>query len=396
MALPFFLTYIVYAVITPYLPLLLRGLGYSPSLVGLLLGLYEGAGIAGPFIFGHFADKMGRYKPGLMITNGLVLFAAIPLTLFHNPLISVLLMLIMGLGFRSALPLLEAVTTIGIGKNGNYGKIRTFGSVSFILTTLFLQSALVLPPDKPSNIAIWITMSTALTMISMIFIPRSYEKNGSLGNSPVEKGPGETGGRGIWSAMLILGLIIMGLNRLGMSAVYGFFSLYLNESIHWDAVGLMWALASTAEVPFMFLSRRIIRRFGAFNCLSIATGTLILRLLLYAFVPVKPGIIAAQLLHAFCFGIFHPAAVSFITTAVPPERRALGMTLYLSLGSGLPTFLGNILGGFIVEHAGYQALFSTFAIFPAIAVVLYAAVLVIQKRGKMPVNSQATSQRFPG
>jgi PPP family 3-phenylpropionic acid transporter len=375
MAVPFFFFYIVFAVISPYLAILFRGLGYSPFMIGILLGVFEGAGIAGPFIFGHFADKIGRYKPGLIITNVLVLVAALPLALFRNPVISALFALILGLGFRSALPLMEAVTTIAIGSTGNYGKIRTAGSVSFILMTLFFQAALILPVNTPVNIALWTIITTVLAIISIVFIPPAYE---------TKRGPGQRGAdrgtRGIWTAMFITGLVIMALNRLGMSSVYGFFSLYLTESLQWDAVGLMWALASTSEVPFMFLSRRIINRFGAFNCLAVSTSALILRMLLYAFFPSRAGIILAQALHSLCFGLFHPAAIAFISACVPPERRALGMSLYLSLGSGLPTFAGNILGGFLVEYAGYRAMFGAFTVFPVIAVGVYMITMLQRRR----------------
>jgi PPP family 3-phenylpropionic acid transporter len=385
MAAPFFFFYIVFAVISPYIAILFRGLGYSYSMTGIFLGIFEGAGIVGPFVFGHFADKIGRYKPGLLISNALVLVTILPLALVRNPAVSALLALVLGLGFRSVLPLIEAVTTIAIGQTGDYGKIRTVGSVSFILMTLFLQAALILPVNTPVNIALWTAITTVLTMISIIFIPRSYEKNSgpvasAPSGSPEQKGAVQ-GKRGIWSALLIVGLIIMALNRLSMSSVYGFFSLYLTESMHWDAIGLMWALASTSEVPFMFLSRRIINRFGAFNCLAVSTFALILRMLLYAFFPFKAGVIPAQCLHALCFGLFHPAAIAFISSCIPPERRALGMSLYMALGSGLPTFLGNILGGFIVEHSGYRVMFGVFAVFPVIAAGVYAAAIRHRRRG---------------
>jgi PPP family 3-phenylpropionic acid transporter len=383
MAAPFFFFYIVFAVISPYIAILFRGLGYSPVIIGILLGVFEGAGVVGPFIFGHFADKIGRYKPGLLITNALVLAAVLPLALFRNPVISALFTLVLGLGFRSALPLMEAVTTIAIGKTGDYGKIRTAGSVSFILMTLFFQAALILPVNTPVNIALWIVITTCLTMISIVFIPQAYEKNRGRETSVPAGGQEQKGAAGgirrIRPALLVVGLVIIALNRLGMASVYGFFSLYLTESLQWDAVGLMWALASTAEVPFMFLSRRIINRFGAFNCLAVSTAALILRMLLYAFFPFKTGIILAQTLHCLCFGLFHPAAIAFISLCVPPERRALGMSLYLSLGSGLPTFLGNILGGFIVEYAGYRTMFGVFTVFPVIAVGVYA-VTALQRR----------------
>jgi PPP family 3-phenylpropionic acid transporter len=392
MIVPFFFFYIVFAIISPFIAILFRDLGYSPSMIGILLGLFEGAGIVGPFVFAHFADKIGRYKPGLLLTNALVLVTILPLALFRNPVVSAALALILGLGFRSSLPLMEAVTTIAIGQSGDYGKIRTVGSLSFILMMLFLQTALILPADSAVNIALWVIIAMVPAMIAIFFIPASYEKKcgmvpGAPAAPPGQKS-GTRGARGIWSAWLVVGIVMMALNRLSMSSVYGFFSLYLSESMNWNAIGLMWALAAASEVPFMFLSRRIINRFGAFNCLAVSAFALILRMLLYACFPFKAGVIIAQLLHSLCFGLFHPSAIAFISSCVPPERRALGMSLYLSLGSGLPTFLGNILGGFIVEHAGYRALFGSFAVFPVIAVGVYTVTMLQRRSSLSPLSYQ--------
>jgi PPP family 3-phenylpropionic acid transporter len=101
------------------------------------------------------------------------------------------------------------------------------------------------------------------------------------------------------------------------------------------------------------------------------SGAITIRLLLYALFPTPAGIIAAQCMHSLCYGLFHPAAITFISSCVPPERRALGMSLYLSLGTGLPNLIGNIAGGFIIENLGYHALFGLFALFPVIAIIFY-------------------------
>jgi predicted MFS family arabinose efflux permease len=47
------------------------------------------------------------------------------------------------------------------------------------------------------------------------------------------------------------------------------------------------------------------------------------------------------------------------------------MSLYLSLGTGFPAFLGNILGGLVLEQWGYRVLFSSFVVFPLLAVVFF-------------------------
>jgi PPP family 3-phenylpropionic acid transporter len=375
-ALAFFLIYASYAAINPYIPILLRFSGYSASTVGILMGLLEGAGIAGPFIFSFFADKWGRYKPGLVITHGLTLLALIPLLLFRQPLIAGLLITVLGLGFRSSFPLLEAVATIGIGQGGNYGKVRTAGSLGFVLMMLFLQITPFLKPDTPVNITWWMGITTLLSLVSMIIIPGRF--TGLASRSPPERRRGS--GKSFWTPLLILGLLIIGISRLAMASINSFFSLFLVEYIGWNAVGAMWALASSSEIPFMYLSRRLIGRFGALPLLAFSAALVTVRLSIYAIFPWKAGIIAAQLLHSVCYGLFHPAAIAFISGSVPPERRALGMSLYLSLGNGLPNLLGSVLGGFVIDLAGYRALFGIFSLFPLAALGIYGFILVAKNR----------------
>jgi PPP family 3-phenylpropionic acid transporter len=378
-ALAFFLIYVSYAAINPYIPILLRFSGYSASAVGILMGILEGAGIAGPFIFSFFADKWGRYKPGLVITHVLVLLTLIPLLVFRQPLIAGILIAALGLGFRSSVPLLDAVTTISIGHTGNYGKIRTAGSVGFVLMMLFLQLTPFLKPDTPVNITWWMGISTVLSLVSMIIIPGHFTNTG-LGRRAGRETRRDRG-KTIWTPLLILGLCIIGISRLAMASINSFFSLFLVEYIRWNAVGAMWALASASEVPFMYLSRRLIGRYGALPILALSAAMVSVRLSIYAVFPSRGGVIAAQFLHSICYGLFHPAAIAFISGNVPPERRALGMSLYLSLGNGLPTLLGSFLGGFIIDLAGYRALFSIFALFPLAALGIYGFILVAKNSG---------------
>jgi PPP family 3-phenylpropionic acid transporter len=363
-------SYFAFAAITPYLPLLVRDLGYSPLFVGLLLGIFEGAGIAGPFAFGYFADTNGKYRLPIIISYFITAASVIPLALFVHPALSVVFIVLFAFSFRATSPLLDAVTTVNLGASGNYGRIRAAGSLSFIIMVLFLQWGPVLKPDTALNIALWIAITSAAAIVPTLFLPEGR---------PAGRIPKNTSGtaretKRIWTSRFAVGFIIIFLCRLAMAPVYTFFPLYLTESLHWDVVGAMFALATAYEVPCMFVSARLIRRFGPLPLLAVSAAAISMRLLLYALFPVKGWIIAAQFLHALCFGIFHPAAVAFITQSVPPEKRALGMSLYLSLGSGFPQLAGNVLGGGIVEFAGYRPMFAIYSVFTLIAAGIFLVI----------------------
>ena len=359
----------VYAAITPFLSILVRSLGYSPFWVGVLLGVFEGAGIAGPFVFGYWADRIGNYRWPLIVANALPALAVLPLALFVHPVLSAVLLALLALGFRSTTSLLDAVTTIRLGNTGNYGRIRVSGSISFIVFVLFLQWTPVRRPDSAGNIAFWIAVISAVSVIPVALLPRrtldgsgSRRKSGPSGSGPF-----------FLSVYFVTGFLLIFLCRLSMAAVYTYFPLYLTEALRWDVVGLMFALASAAEVPCMFISARLLRRFGALPLLALAAGGITVRLLIWALFPFKVPIIAAQLLHSLCFGIYHPAAVYFIASTFPPEKRGVGMSIYLALGSGLPSLIGNMAGGALAEAAGYRPLFAVYASFTGLAVLCYGA-----------------------
>jgi PPP family 3-phenylpropionic acid transporter len=364
----YMLTFTVFAVITPYLSIMVHGLGYSPLWVGILLGIFEGFAIAGPFVFGYWADKTGNFHFPIIVSCVLPALTAIPLVRWIHPVISAVLLAVLAFGFRSTSSLLDAITTVRIGKNGNYGKIRAFGSISFIIFVLFLQWTPLLKPDNAKNIALWIVVTSLAAMIYLFFLPRAmfdsieheHEKKDTEKKIP------------LLSIYFIGGFAIIFLCRFAMSSVYTFFPLYLTETLRWNAVGLMFAMSSASEVPFMFISVMLIRRFGAFPLLALSAGGIALRLLLWALFPYKPVVIAAQLLHSLCYGVYHPAAVQFISSVFPAKRRGIGMPVYLALGSGLPALLGNMAGGIIVESIGYRPLFAIYAGIAAVGVLIFS------------------------
>jgi len=362
------------AVSTPYLAILLRDLGYSPVWVGMLLGIFSGAGIVGPFAFGYWADKVGNYRRALVVSAIIPVLVAFPLVLWVHPALSAVFLALMALGLRSTGSLLDAVTTIQIGKTGNYGKIRVWGSISFIVVSMSLQLTPFLRPDTAVNIAAWLALLAALSVVPLLLLPSA-----ALSSSTGPKAGGRGGEKtpSIFSAYVLGGLGIIFVMSFSMSAVYSYFPLYLTEVLEWDVVGLMFAIGTTSEIPVIFLSAALLRRFGPLPLLAVSAAGVTLRLLIWAFLPFGPFVLASQLLHALCFGTFFPAMVYFIAGVFPPKSRGKGMSLFIALGTGLPGLLGTLVGGAILESApgaaGFRTLFILYAAIAGLGVFIYAA-----------------------
>jgi MFS transporter, PPP family, 3-phenylpropionic acid transporter len=378
-SLAYFSLFAIYGVASPYLQLLVRGLGYGPAAVGLFLGLFEVIGIAGPLAIARIADATGRFKPSLFACAALTCLPLAPLVLLRGPAATALCLALLALGLRSMIPVMDAATmAMSSSRPGwDYGRLRAMGSVGFVAVALALQAIPGFDRSPPGGIALWIGLVAAFFGLCLIPLPES----GRAGRRPSPAAPAPIGApspraRGV-SGVFVLGLLVIALGRLAMAPVSSFFSLYLLDEVKWDAVGGMWALAAFSEIPLMILSGRIVSRIGPMRAIALSSAAIAIRLSIYALFPSPPGIVAAQLLHSLCFGLFHPAGVAFVTLMVPPERRAQGMAAYLGFGVGLPTFAGSALGGIVLQSWGYRALFGSFIAFALAAVALYAA-----KRGR--------------
>lgn len=375
--LPFFLIYSVYGVAQPYLAVLIRDLGYSPGIVGILLGIFEIAGISGPILLGFLSDRVGRYRPGLAAAFVLILVSLFPLITFHTPVISALSLVLFAIGLRSLIPLMDAVATIAFSNAASYGKIRAVGSLGFVAVALLLQWIPVLRPDSYLNISLWIAVFSIISLCSVFILPEDKERKVSKSISPLQTASKEmhslpkSNSSSSWNPLFIWGLIIIGLGRLAMAPVNSFISLYVVEDLHWDAAGLMWALSAFSEIPIIFFSGLLIKRFAPSRLLAVSIAAIAVRLCIYALFPTKIGVVSGQLLHSICFGLFHPAAVAFVISHVSPAKRAVGLSLYTALAGSLPTFIGSSIGGFIVEAAGYRVLFASFTVFVVIALAVY-------------------------
>jgi PPP family 3-phenylpropionic acid transporter len=386
-ALAFIGTFLIYGILSPYISILIRGYGYSHSVLGILLAACEAAAIASPFIMGFFADRFRCYKPVLLVSLLASTCCGIILRLSNNLLLCAIVLPILSFGYRAVQPLTDAISTIKLGKEGNYGKYRALGSLTFFLLVVFLQFTPVLAPNTAQNIAFWVIVCGLAGAVLMLIIPKYYftntDKTPSVAETPPYKSRRTSvteravqrhgAAHKLWSPLFIIGFLIIFQSRLAMAPVTGFLSLYVVEHLRWDAVGLMWALSSGSEIAFIFLSKSLIRRFKALPLMAFATFAILVRYAIILIFPSGGGVVASQLTHSVCYGVFHPAAVSFISSCVPPERRALGMSLYLSLGTGVPTLIGNISGGFIVEYLGYRELFLFFSLFAVFGLLLYFA-----------------------
>ena len=366
----YLLFFSIWGISGPYLQIILRRLGYSPSMIGWFLGFAELVGIAAPIFIARIADHSGKSRPSLFYSGIGILAGAIVLVLLRQPAITLLSITVLSLGLKTPIPVLDSsiFKTIEKQKNSsdktlNYGTMRALGSLGFVIVTIIVQLIPGFDVKPPEIMVLSLCGITALYLLSLILMPDS----GKQDEKPTQQGLSFT-----WvDSTFAIGLTVIALGRLAMSSVNSFLSLYLTEDLGWNSIGAMYALAAAVEIPMMLFSWKIMRRISPMGIVALASAAIIVRLLVYAIFPTKLGVITGQLLHALCYGLLQPATVAFVNLKTPPAHRTTGMALLLSVGTGLPIFIGSAIGGLVVEGFGYRWLFASFTLFAAASLVLY-------------------------
>ncbi|MDA3832954.1 MAG: MFS transporter, partial [Spirochaetales bacterium] len=107
----FFFVYSIFAIVNPYLQVLLRNSGYSYEAVGVLLGIFEVAGIVGPLVVGRLVVKTGRLKDTVLIATAATALGLILLVPSGPVWLTVLALGITAFFFRALVPLVDTVAT---------------------------------------------------------------------------------------------------------------------------------------------------------------------------------------------------------------------------------------------------------------------------------------------
>ena len=350
----FFFVFGIMAVVNPYLQVMIRNLGYSHDVVGFLLAVFETAGIVGPLLVARHVDKHGSGKNTILL--GTVLSAVGVLLLMYSTSIWMTMFALMLLAFflRSLVPVIDSYANNRLnGDAQKYTLLRSGGTIGFVLFSLLL--AITGKPDLSSNSSIGLY---ALVAFFLFMLPvLAWKKDPKQREMPPAT---SDNAEGKWYDLaFVIGLVIIGLNRISMSSIASFFSLYLVEELGVNAISLMNAIASGSEFGALILAGYLLQRKKVLpvHLLMISSGAMVVRLLIYALIPTFGGALVAQFLHSICYGFFHPAAIFLVARRVRRSHRTLGMSMYVSLGIGLPTVLGSSLGGLVLEQFGYRVLF---------------------------------------
>lgn len=352
--------------ILPYFPIYLSSLGLNATMVGFMLGLLSLAKLIAPPVAGHWLDQK-QLRTGLfiLITSVLGACSLVAMDMLSGFIVWLALAIFcFGLAYAAILPLTDSLSVhLSEQKISDYGKLRVWGSVGFILTS-YLGGWLISPEQINGFVYGLIGLMLVMGIAGLAYPPRPLH----------HERPRMHFGRNF-----ILLLVLAFLMQASHGAYYGFFSLYLLDVGYsgWQ-IGAFWVLGVLAEVVLMWRFSAVVQALP-FKRLMVAC--LLLTALRWFGIGLNESVmilLLVQLLHAVSFAAFHLTAVRHVGLWSPPGRQASAQGWYSAIGFGLGSTIGIMACGIVVESVGFSAAFALCAVIVLLGLIPLSGVSLRQ------------------
>jgi MFS transporter, PPP family, 3-phenylpropionic acid transporter len=352
-------------IVLPFLPVYLESKGLSGAEIGVVLGISPWARFAVNPLVGPLADRKGVIRE-LIVAASLVAAAGLALYLVVDSFALLLLAgLLVGVGTAPVVPLGDslAIRFAAVGAL-NYTRVRLFGSVAFIGTTLLGGAllahfgAIAIPL---SSLAIWLVGIGVAAALPAPPVGPAHEETArqSASSRVVLARPGVL--RFVLAATCLVS---------SHAVVYHFGTLHFRAvGIDDRTIGLLWSVGVALEVALFSVGDRIFKLMRPIQLLRIAALAGIARWTLLAEVEALPLLFLAQSLHSLTFGASHLGALGFIARRIPEKSTATG--LLAALGSGLGMAIFVPLSGVLYDAYGGGAFYAATGLSCTAALLLF-------------------------
>jgi PPP family 3-phenylpropionic acid transporter len=148
-------------------------------------------------------------------------------------------------------------------------------------------------------------------------------------------------------------LLIAFLSGAGLSVVTNFLFLYMEElNASRQVMGLALLMATISEIPVLFFSGKMLRRWGPRGLLLVSLAAYVLRAYAYAAASAPWQVLIIQLFHGLTFSTMWVAGVSLAQEIAPPGLGATAQGLFSSTVMGFGGITGALVGGLLLQYFG--------------------------------------------
>lgn len=347
----------------PYWGLYLSSLNFGPRAIGTLMAILMVTKIIAPNIWGWIADHRGNRLAIIRLAAFLSACAFAGIFFTDSFWGLALVLATFGFFWNAALPQFEAITLNCLGEHSHrYTWVRLWGSVGFILAVVALGYLL-------EHYGVGLLPSVVLLLAVGIWFASLIAPKVSEAELPPQKEPLL---RVLKQPTVLAFFAACALMQASHGPYYAFYSIYLDDFGYGRGlIGQLWALGVVSEVVLFLVMHRLFRHYPLRRLFLLSFALTAVRWVLVAFfVDQLPVLIAAQVLHAASFGIYHAVAIQLVHRFFTGRLQGRGQALYSSLSFGAGGAAGSLAGGYLWDGLGGQSTYLVSALLSAVALLI--------------------------
>lgn len=349
----------------PYWGVYLDFLGFTGKEIGQLMAIFLATKMIAPNIWAWIADWLVAKHGSAMAMVKFATLATVAIYLllyfFEGFWPVAFIMLGYCVFWNATLPQLEAATLNQIQDKNQYGKIRLWGSIGFIVTVTLV--GIVMDFAGPKAILPAGGVALAVLFFASLVMPTNKLENKAINAKASIKGFGS-----ILNTRITVLLCFCFLMQLSHAPLQSFMSLYFKDYgyTNWQ-IGLLWTTGVVCEIVVFIFAYRLLERFSLASLLTFTFAIAAIRWLLIGGFPEQTYVvILSQASHAITFGLYHAVMMQVINRVFVGAYQIRGQALYSSITFGLGGAVGSFISGYVWSDVGKQELFLMVGIVMAI------------------------------
>jgi PPP family 3-phenylpropionic acid transporter len=340
-----------------YWPVWLRDRGMSDSQIGTLFMSRQLVSVLSTLAIGWAAHRLGNVRGVILVLAGAATFLLTGYQFSTTFLAILAVSLVWGGVWAPTMALYDGILVNETRARGfNYGSLRVWSSVAFILGTVICGVAV--DHNGPAWV-LYVGFAGIVMLVPLgLMLPAAEARHRDAGKHAPFGIPDL-----LTSRPFLLFMLAAGCCQASHAVLYGFGTLtWRAAGINDVTISLLWAESVAVEIILMLGSGWLLARLGATGLIGLGLVCAMVRWLGMAFTTELWALILLQALHAGSFAACHLGAMAFIQRALPASGAALGQSVYYALGTGATQAVVFQLAGVLYAAVGQKAFLGMFVV----------------------------------
>ena len=352
-ALVFCAPMMVNGIALPFFPVWLETLSMNDFQIGIVLAVPMFVRVFTAPVAGMVADRLGERSVVLLWSGVLSLLTALALFTTNAFWPVLILYTLQGAVYSPYVPIAEAIALSGVRRwNFDYGKMRLWGSLAFIVATMIggwlaglYGGAMVLPA---------MAVAFSLTVAGAFIVPKIGRPRRPSPIAAMATMPAASTLRQRDVQLMLIGVSLVNASH---AMLYAFSVIYWRKmGFSGTDIGILWSVGVLAEVILFAFAVRLRRRFNLWSMMIFGSTVAVGRWLVFPLDMPFAGYFALQCLHAFTFGILHVSVQSKLVERVAEEQEAAAQGLYFFY-TGIFMAAATFVSGYVFSWYGVDGFY---------------------------------------